>query len=363
MNPLVVIDDGHVATKVVFQSDGELKRLVFPSKVVLGMAEVAGGEVEGADVYHVDRQIDPQLTQIFTAYGPAHPISVDNWHADFPTSKVSRVLVHHALVRTGLCGEVEVVSTLPEEDYHQRVDGENLNRPLVEAKTANITAGCWRRDEKTGEGEEPSYVIAGVTIRPQGVDAIYDVALTDDPDPDQIDAFQARHFSEHRTFGVMDIGARSTRVTLGTWVTEHYSPQVATKRSKTVAIGVMDVVGVVLGTVAKQFRSQPLVFEAIDLIARGSMTIGGVRHDLSAILRSAIEAVGTRLKAETDAILQENAPLGLLVFCGGGASLFKDLAASYPAGIVRLADDPQFSTAAGVIKSMILSDFAEEGAE
>lgn len=363
MNPLVVIDDGHLTTKVVFQSGGALKRFAFPSTVVLGMAEVAGGEIDGADVYFVDRQIDPNLTQIFTAYAAGHPISVDNWSADFPTSKVNRVLVHHALVQTGLCGEVEVVSTVPEPDYHQRVGAENLNTPLIDAKTANIMAGCWRRDEKTGEGEEPSYEIAGVTIRPQGIDAIYDVALSDDPVREQIEVFQARHFSENSAFAVIDIGGRSTRVTMGIWVPELYSPEVHTKRSKTVAIGVMDVVALVQGAVEKKFGAPTLAVEAVELLTQGTMTIEGIRHELGDIVTDAVDAVGSTLKVEIDAILQGNAPLGLMVICGGGAALFKDLGATYPANIVRSPDNPQFATAAGIMKSMIISDLARDGAE
>lgn len=361
MRSLVVIDDGHTATKVVWRQGEEAEAFVFPSKAILGVAEVVGGEVHGADVYFVDQKLKPRPNQIYTLYGREHPITVDNRFEDFPKSKQNRVLVHHALVRSGVTGSVDIITTIPVRDYFKPSSPSGANDALTAAKNENVTGKCYRRDALTGEGEEPYYEIDDALVFPEGVYAIYDVAFSDTPSGEELDAFQSKYFSGNTSFAVIDIGGKTTDVIIAEWNCSDASFTVDIQKTKTMRIGVMDVAIALEREVERRFDVSNLSFDALDLLASGKITISGVIHDITDIVQDAVALVGGRISDMIAPLLDGYRQFGVMVFCGGGAALFRDIAAKYPSTVVHTPEDPQFSNAMGIMKFRTAYEQSLEG--
>lgn len=361
MRTLVVIDDGHTATKVVWRQGDEAEAFVFPSKAILGVAEVVGGEVRGADVYFVDQKLKPRPNQIYTLYGREHPITVDNRFEGFPMSKQNRVLVHHALVRSGVTSSVDIITTIPVRDYFKPSSPTGTNEALTSAKNENVTAKCYRRDALTGEGEEPYYEIDEALVFPEGVYAIYDVAFSDTPTAEELEAFQSKYFTGNNSFAVIDIGGKTTDVIIAEWNCSDASFTVDIQKSKTMRIGVMDVAVALEREIERKFDVSNLSFDALDLLASGSITISGVVHDISDLVADAVALVGGKISDRIAPILDGYRQFGVMIFCGGGAALFREIAAQYPSTVVHTPDDPQFSNAMGIMKFRTVYEQSLEG--
>lgn len=361
MRTLVVIDDGHTATKVVWRQGDEAEAFVFPSKAVLGVAEVAGGEIHGADVYFVDAMVKPRPNQIYTLYGREHPITVDNRFEGFPTSKQNRVLVHHALVRSGVTGPVDIITTIPVRDYFKPSSPSGTNDDLTAAKNENVTAKCFRRDAMTGEGEEPFYEIEDALVFPEGVYAIYDVAFSDEPSGEELEQFQEKYFSGNSSFAVVDIGGKTTDVIIAEWNSADASFTVDIQKSKTMRIGVMDVAVALEREIERKFDVSDLSFDALDLLDQKAITISGVKHDISDLVADAVALVGGKISDRIAPMLDGYRQFGVMIFCGGGAALFRDIASRYPSSIVHTPADPQFSNAMGIMKFRTAYEQSMEG--
>lgn len=362
MKPLVVIDDGHTATKVVSRKGNEAEAFVFPSKAVLGVAEVSDGEVMGAEVYFVDEQLKPRPNQVYTIYNREHPITVDNRFEGFPTSKQNRVLVHHALVQSGVDGDVEAVTTIPVRDYFKPSADSKLNDDLMAAKNENVQGECYRRDNLTGEGEEPHYELTVATVLPEGVYAIYDVALSSEPKGEELAEFQERYFSNNSAFAVIDIGGKTTDVIIAKWNIADASFTVDIKKSKTMKIGVMDVAVELERELEKLFGVSDLSFDALDLLEKKQITISGVDHDIGETVEGIVDLIGDKISDRIAPVLDGYRQFGVMVFCGGGAALFKNIADNYPDTVVHTPKDPQFSNAMGIMKfRTVYEQFAGDG--
>lgn len=346
----MVIDDGHTATKVVWRRGDEGGAFVFPSKAVLGDVDISGGELPNADVYFVDAKVKAKPNQIYTVYGREYPITVDNRFEGFPLSKQNRVLVHHALVEAECMGDVEVITTIPVRDYFVPNADSRKNDELMVGKNTNVASPCYRRNPLDGEGEEPHYNISNAIVLPEGVYAIYDVALSASPVAAELLSFQKKYFSDNTGFAVIDIGGKTTDVIIADWNQEDANFTIDILKSKTMKIGVMDVAIALEREIEKKFNVSNLSFDALSLLDQKSITLSGVQHDVTDIVDDVVEMVGDKISNRIAPLLDGYRQFGLMVFCGGGAALFKSVANQYPATVVHMPDDPQYSNAMGIMK-------------
>ena len=350
MTDRVVIDDGHTATKVVSRLSGRIDQLVFPSKVVLGTADVGAPD---AFVYHVDRDADPRPNQVHTLYGRGHPITVDNRHDGFPTSPANRVLVHHALLEVGAESDVSITTTLPLDDYY-RGRGE-IDDALIEAKRRNIASPCFRRHDVTRDGVRPPYRITAHDVRPEGAYALIDVATGWDQDAGAIARYLAETFAETPLFAIIDIGGRTTDLTIARWNLDRSHFTVDTRRSRTIRMGVMDAADRVSDEIAYRYRTRD-TGDSLAILESRSVTFGGARHDVGEVVDQEVEFVQDALLQRIAPALNDHSQFARMIFCGGGAALFPAIGRAYPPEIVTIPDDPQFSNARGIMKYLMGSE-------
>jgi len=323
---LCAVDDGYAQTKVFADpvTGDEPVRFSCRSSITLGRHALGSlsGDGEGIGLYQTEEGLQ---------YTVSDMVKSDNLQFDgFHTSPVNRVLVNHALIEAGFGGKPVVLWTaLPVGDFYH---GADRNAGAINRKVANL------RRRVTGiipgAGDPPELV--DIKVGCQAVAAALDFCLNDD--------LTERHADVSRV-AVVDIGGRTTDIALiingGTFVPS---------RSGTENVGVLDVHRNLSRLVQERFEtSDDYSTDFIDRCLRsGTARLWRRDHDIADLIARAVEEPRERMAAMIARTLGSASDVDVILFVGGGASLFSGIEKNFPNG--EIAADPEFANARGLYK-------------
>lgn len=329
---LVACDDGFAETKVVLE-DG--RKFRFPSMVRRGgMRGVPNDEIH---VYEADGPND--VASLYTATGDFDIDAGSTRFDGYPFSAENRVMIHHALRRSGLGGKsIQLATSLPVADYF---DGDNVALRTIGLKSTNIM-----RPVRSVSGAACAE-IAGSKVYAEGVAAWVDFAVSDAGD------FQVKL---KRSAAVIDIGGRTTDTVK---VLKQLSVEKA--NSGTCLVGVLNI----YDEVAQAIARHPEILEAfpglkstaisrsvvVEVVATGRYIDSGLNVDLAAEVNSAKESVWEKIMRDVEARIASGFDLEVLLFVGGGGSVLRDqIQAKYKRA--EFSEEPEFANARGMLKMM-----------
>ena len=322
---LVAIDDGYAQTKLYGSPvEGSLDKpvefmmrsSVRPGR--FGLMRLSGEgsigsytTVEGEE-FTVSEEIEGENTQF------------DGFH----TSTMNRVLVHHALVSSGYGGhDVELVTGLPVADYF--VKGRR-NEIRIAAKRDNLLKAVG------SVNGEPMARPVQVTVGCQALAAFVDYFLDDD--------FNERDVPVEKV-AVVDVGGRTIDIAL-ILDGEAFDPS----RSGTENMGVLDVYKALADLVQARFGTRDEYPLALldNTVRTGTIKLWGKRHSVQDLVAQAVQEQKAKIAREIERRLGGASDVDVVLFVGGGASLFQGISDMFPNG--SNVENPEFANARGLFK-------------
>lgn len=321
---LVAIDDGYAQTKLYgegLDASGAPVSFMMRSSArpgrygivsLTGQGGIGAYETEEGEDFTVSDEVEAENTQF------------DGFH----TSTMNRALVHHALAAAGYGGQsVRLITGLPVGDYF--FDGEK-DEEKIAAKRANLLKGI------TSVTKAPLAQLADVRVGCQAIAAFVDYLLADD--------LAERDVPSGRV-AVVDIGGRTTDIAVvidGARFDE--------ARSGTENVGALDVYNTLAKGIRARFKTRdkyPLAL--MDRAVRsGRIALWGEDQDVSDIVRDTVREQEVKIAREVERRLGAASNVDVVLFVGGGAALFSDIAGHFRNG--RVAEDPEFANARGLFK-------------
>lgn len=320
--PVVGVDDGYAQIKVVAKhgKGPALAEWVYPARANTGVESMT---------------FDSDLSlSYYTTQGAQFTVgcteAADTRFENYPVSDLNRVLVAHALVKSGFNsgGEIRVVSGLPIERYYQ---GTTKNQQLIEAKTRSLMIPV--HDSK---GEVAVRVVRH-TVLPQAIAAWFDYAIDE--------AGTLREGVLDDSIGVVDIGGRTTDVAV---VQPNHVLDMT--RTGTDVVGVLSIFDKVRKAICVRFGISSISRHELDhAIREHRYRLKGEWHDISDIIESNAREIGQRIAYAVQARIGEGNDLGRVLVVAGGAALFaEELRSYYPHAHVPV--NPECANARGYAK-------------
>ncbi|MDM8356524.1 ParM/StbA family protein [Pandoraea communis] len=323
----VGVDDGHNGIKIVTE-DG--RAIHVPSRVVSAGDLIALGD-SGENIYQ-------------TTSGSKFAVSaslpyVDTTFADYATSEINRVLVHHGLVLAGLGGKrVSIVTGLPVEDYYV---ANKPNQIFIDRKVANLVGSA-----AAVSNANPAIQCARIEshrVVSEGIAAFFDLLFDDEGNERETVVGQV----ERGAIAFVDIGGKTT----DTAVLINGGRSIDARRSGTDRLGALSLHRAVENALKAKHNLTSLLPSQVD----GAVSTGKVRffgQDVDCV--DVIETEKTRLASQIieamNRKLRDGSDLEAVYFVGGGAALLrKQLEGLYPHAI--FVEDPQFANARGMLKA------------
>lgn len=321
-NLLVGVDDGYAQIKLYGESDRGPVKLKMRSSAragrdglgsISGTGGVGSYETPEGDIYTVSEDVEGESTRF------------DGFH----TSTLNRVLVNHALMKTGYSGKsVTLMTGLPVADFflEEMKDEDqiakkrdNLLKEVVPTSSYNIMAK-----------------VEEVDVGCQAVAAWFDWVLNDEleeiHDPDG-------------SVAVVDIGGRTTDIAVVV-----SGRDIDHAHSGTENVGVLDVYETLAKGLRQRFRlRERFPINHLDQAVRtGRIELWGEESDIRDLVRDAkMEAEG-KLAREIQRKIGMAATLKAVLFVGGGANLFNAISKHFRNG--HIIEDPEFANARGLYK-------------
>ncbi len=331
---LVAIDDGYAQTKIFGISPSnpsERLRTVYRTSLRPGRLRLASIGGEGV--------VDCYRTEEGDEFTVSEDVASENTQFDsFHVSTMNRVLAHHGLALAGYRGlDVDLVTGLPVADYFA-IDG-GLNQEMIKAKTNNLLKGV-----EAVSSSGPLAVIKTADVGCQAVAALFDYALDDDLKPREGVDIRGK-------VAIVDIGGRTTDIAVVVG-----GNQIDNASSGTRNLGVLDVYKLLEGSIQKKFGIRDSIpMKDLDATVRaGTIRLWNNDEDVSELVRTAVREIENQILREVERKLGSAAMMSAVVFVGGGAALFKDVASTLRNG--RTVEDPEFANARGLWKYATLQE-------
>lgn len=339
---LAADDNGYASHKIA--TWGEARKIIctkFDTSIQIGgstLTSVAGVKEDTYEVLSEDGNVSNTYT---CSSAITQPLDLRN--SNYPFVEANRVLMHHALIRSGLADkQVQIGVTLPFADYFN-VDGQ-MNMAIQERSQANFL-----HNNVVAEHNKAKVNIVGARVFPEGMSAFYDWAL--DEGCNQTDAFEELSENDGSVL-IVDIGGSTTdivciRMVDGNIMIDH-------THSGTTKIGVLDAKEEINKAYQKRFSSggyeSALSARALARIMEtGIHKAGGQVHDLNADLQVIFRAVTQRVVSYMQSKAGRINDFEVIHFVGGGAVLFgESLRNAVP--VCSIGDE--FANARGVLKYM-----------
>lgn len=321
-------DDGHFGIKQVSESPGgKLVQTFVSSRLATGAQMISLSDKE-------DNVYQTESGQIYTVSETLPHI--DTRFSDYGVSDINRVLVHHALVQSGLGGKaVKVVTGLPVDDYFV---GGKPNKEFIDRKVKNLT-------EKTVTNKNTDITCAKIVahnVQPEGICAFYDLLIKDDG---TLNA-EIAELVKSGSVGIIDIGGKTTDCA----VIVNGGKAIDPTRSGTSVIGALSLNIAVEARIKEELRIDQLTSTQIDkAVLTSKIKIFGKDHDCAAIVNDEKARLANEIIVATRRHMRDGADLERVFFVGGGSLLLKEqLASMYPHA--EFVNDPQFANARGMYK-------------
>jgi plasmid segregation protein ParM len=317
----VGVDDGHYAVKVVTE-DGQY--FSFPSRARAGRHLIAwqGGE---NNFYTAEEGVSYTVSD-----GLAD--TEDTRFSDFPRHPLNRVLVHHALAKSGFGDKDVVIATgLPVSYYYV---GGKPNEILIAAKSENLS-------KKVVSDSGPLARIVRNDVTTEAIAAYFDQIIGMDGQPTEV----YEQISE-ASVGVIDIGGKTTDCA----VIMPGGAHVDDARSGSKDIGVLMLNDAVESELRAKFQLDVIPPALIErAVMNGIARISGKDHDVSDIVNRQKEALAEKIMSVVRSTIGAGRDLEWILFVGGGSLVMKEQLAKYFEH-ARFPDRPEYANARGMLK-------------
>lgn len=338
---LAVDDNGYASHKTAFYNDaGKIETTKVETNIQVGGSTVTGVLGEKEDSYHVYHD-DGSLVATYTC-SPANTSPLELRNSDYPFVEANRVLMHHALVSSGLAGRsVAIGVTLPFRDYYGQ-DG-SINNAYIERSQLNFI-----QNNVVAEKGQQKVNVTSAKVYPEGMSAFYDWAMDDECNTTA--GFEDLDDNDGNAL-IVDIGGSTTDIVCIRMVNGNI--RIDQAHSGTDKIGVHDVREGINIAYQKKFgggHESSLSPRAIARIMEtGSHRAGGEPRDLKADVAMIIRGVTQRIVSYLRTKAGDINSFEVIHFVGGGAVLFaEELKNIVPNA--TLGDE--FSNARGALKYM-----------
>jgi len=344
-------DDGHDSIKLAarecsVQPDGSLAvvktiEFVMPSKAVRGSKVLnLTGQDQGGGIYTTPT--DNGGTEHWTVTDTMSLSDVvDTRSINYPTSPLNRVLVHDALIRSGLGGkDVRIVTGLPVGDYFER-GGSNLNHAQIEAKKKNLLEG---QITAVSKSQKIANVVAH-NVACEGIAAVYDMAIKDDG-TDDADFFA---LLEQGSVGVIDIGGKT--IDLAVVFLERGSHQIDRSRSSSIDYGMLKLMRTIEEEIAKAYNVDDLPPRVmLRVLQERKIMISGEWQDVSEQVEKAVARAMLEISDRLRAAWPKSYDLARIIVVGGGAYLLADALRTHMYKQAEARPKPEYANARGMLK-------------
>jgi len=339
---LAADDNGYASHKTAyFNADGKIECIKVETNIQVGGSTLTGVNGEKEDSYHVYHDDGSVLATYTCSTSNISPLELRN--SDYPFVEANRVLMHHALVKSGLAGaSVEIGVTLPFRDFFGQ-DG-SKNHAYIEKSRLNFI-----KNDVVAEKGQQKVNITGAGVYPEGMSAFYDWAMDDEcnttPGYDELDDNDGNAL-------IVDIGGSTTDIVCIRMIDRNI--KIDQMHSGTEKIGVHDVREQINSVYQQKFGSggheSSLSPRAIARIMEtGSHRAGGQQREMQADVAMIIRGVTQRIVSYMRTKAGDIKSFDVIHFVGGGAVLFAD-ALKKEVPTATLGDE--FSNARGVLKYM-----------
>jgi plasmid segregation protein ParM len=338
---LAADDNGYASHKTAYyNAEGKIECTKVDTNIQVGGSTLTGVGGEKEDSYHVYHE-NGSILATYTC-SPANTSPLELRNSDYPFVEANRVLMHHALVASGLAGKsVAIGVTLPFRDYYGQ-DG-SIKTGYVERSQLNFI-----QNNVVAEKGQKKVNITSAKVYPEGMSAFYDWAMDDECNTtagyDDLDGNDGNAL-------IVDIGGSTTDIVCIRMVNGNI--KIDQGHSGTEKIGVHDVREQINSAYQKKYgggHESSLSPRAIARIMEtGSHRAGGVPRDLKSDVAFIIRGVTQRIVSYLRTKAGDINSFDVIHFVGGGAVLFaEELKKEVP--IATLGDE--FSNARGVLKYM-----------
>lgn len=318
-------DDGHFGIKIVTD---DWQKIYVPSRLSNGAQVISIGE--GAD----DNMYDAGNGQTYTVSEDLPPI--DTRFGDYGLSDINRVLVNHALIKSGLGGQnVRLVTGLPVSDFYV---GNAQNTDFIDRKVKSLL------DHKVANRNATIKCanIVAHSVVSEAIAAFFDLLI----DQDGSINTAIKDMIADGPIGIVDIGGKTT----DSAVIINGGKGVDGSRSGTAKLGALSLNDAVEARIKHQLALDSLTTARVErAVMTGTLRIFNKEHDVSALVNEEKHVLATQIIAEIKRKFRDAADLEAVFFVGGGSLLLADqLAHLYPHA--KIVDDPQFANARGMLK-------------
>lgn len=317
------IDDGYAETKIVMD-DGRTFRIPSIAKA---------GEMNQVSINGSETTVFPYQTSdgnyISGSIQESDPTAFD----EYPYSPLNRVIVSHAMRQCNIPSnaEIYVCSGLPVKKYYI---GGKMNSKLIKAKMKN-----WLKNDVVplGGGLLPTFVKHDVIS--EGIAAYFDLVMVRNSEG----RLQVDQDIRSSRVGIIDIGGRTTDIAV------IQDGNLDTSRSNTVNVGMLAVKEAVKESVQEKYDLTPTLEQLNQALTLKKIKMYGAWEGVQDIVKSAEQAVASRIESECRRCLSNSSDLDQIVFVGGTVVALEE----YIQGWFkqqRIGDDPSFANARGMQK-------------
>lgn len=322
---VVGCDDGFAATDLVVYENGNVRRLKIPSRArsgIHGTSVIGTADGQTAPCYKTEGMQ-------FTVGDLPDADTAD--FANYPVSAMNRVIIHHALRLAGLGGKsVRIATGLPLSSYYR---GAVANDEFIQAKRQSLLSV----PVEPMDSSETANIVSH-EVFPEGLAAWVDYAL-DDRGQVRVDLSE--------TVGVIDIGGRTTdiAVVLPGRNIDH-------ARLGSVEIGALNAMDEVRIRILQKYGFELPHGHIENAIQTGTIKAYGKPVDVKEIVDPIMESVTQSILNAVNKILGKGIDIDKVLLVGGGAHLFKGVAAHFPQAVIP--DEPEYANARGFAKFLSL---------
>lgn len=323
------VDDGHSGIKV-WTDDGQ--RIFVPSRITSAGDMIAIGGVDSTENNWYATEAGAEFVV------GANVPWIDTRFADYATSDINRVLVHHALMLAGLGGEnVSIMTGLPVGDYYI---ANQPNQDLISRKARSLL-------EHKVSNKSATVALANIInhqVASEAIAAFFDLVIDESGDERE----DIAEMVEQGSIGIIDIGGKTTDCA----VVVSGGRSIDARRSGTDNYGGLSLHKAVEPRLKEAFGAKMLSPMQVDNAVRTNvLRVFGENKDCSEVVRAEKEVLAREIREAAMRKMGDGADLEKVFFVGGGSILLKEqLEGLFPHAVV--AEDPQFANARGMLKAV-----------
>lgn len=317
------VDDGYAETKIVMQ-DGQSFRIPSIAKAgLMNQVAISGSETT---VFPYQTNDGNYITGDILE---ADPTAFD----EFPVSALNRVIVSHAIRKSGIPAGSEVVicTGLPVKKFYVAGD---LNKEFIKNKKKNLL----KNDVVPLNGGILPKIVKHDVVS-EGIAAWMDIVMQ----RDESGKIKLNHEIRKQRIAIIDIGGRTTDIAV------IHNGNLDIGRSSTINVGMLAVKETVKERLNEKFGVSLSIEQVDQAVELKKLKLFGKWEPVEDIVSSSEQMVASRIETECKRCLNNSSDLDQIVFVGGTVMAIEQ----YLTGWFRqqtIGDDPAFANARGMQK-------------